>query len=145
MEFCQNYDFSPFSILQVCVVDSDLNVVYHSLVKPDNPITNYLTRFSGITADMLQDVTTKLKDVQAELRRLLPKDAIWIGQSLNSDLKALQMMHPYVIDTSVIFNITGCRGRKTKLSVLSQMFLGQEIQCQGAKGHDPKEDATAAM
>jgi RNA exonuclease 1 len=55
------------------------------------------------------------------------------------------MMHPYVIDTSVIYNITGVFGRKTKLKTLSQMFLGEIIQDKGAEGHDPKEDAIAAM
>ena len=54
------------------------------------------------------------------------------------------MMHPYVIDTSVIYCLTGVRSRKSKLSVLSRTFLGQEIQ-QDKAGHDPLEDAIAAM
>lgn len=58
---------------------------------------------------MLDGVTTTLSDVQQTLRKLLPTDAILIGQSLNSDLHTLKMMHPYIIDTSVIFNITGDR------------------------------------
>ena len=94
-------------LTKVCVVDSDLNEVYHSFVKPRNPIVNYLTRYSGITPALLQDVETRIEDVQNALKKLLPSDAIWIGQSLNGDLNALQMMHPYVIDTSVIYNITG--------------------------------------
>ena len=143
-EFCMT-NKNILELTKVCVVDSDLNVVYNSLVKPDNPITNYLTKYSGITPDMLKDVTTKLSDVQNALRKLLPSDAIWIGQSLNNDLHKLQMLHPYVIDTSVIYNISGQRGRKTKLKTLSSMFLGEEIQREDAKGHDPKEDATAAM
>ena len=93
----------------------------------------------------LQDVETRLEDVQQSLKKLLPSDAIWIGQSLNGDLKALQMMHPYVIDTSVIYNITGVPGHKTKLKTLSQMFLGEMIQNKGDKGHSPLEDASAAM
>ena len=120
-------------------------MVYNTLVVPPNPITNYLTRFSGITAEMLVDVTTTLQDVQNELRKILPPDAILVGQSLNGDLDALQMLHPYVIDTGVIYNLTGERRRKTKLSILSQLFLGETIQDGGKTGHDPQEDATAAM
>lgn len=58
------------------------------------------------------------------------------------------MMHPYVIDTSVIYCVSGDRSRKTKLSVLAKMFLGIEIQHEKKGmhiGHDPKEDAEAAM
>lgn len=78
-------------------------------MKPENVITNYLTRYSGITEHMLDDVTVTLHDVQQTLRTLLPPDAILVGQSLNSDLHTLKMMHPYIVDTSVIFNLTGDR------------------------------------
>jgi len=84
-------------------------IIYDTLVKPENAITNYLTRYSGITKEMLNDVTVMLHDVQQTLKMLLPADAILIGQSLNSDLHTLKMMHPYIIDTSVIFNLTGDR------------------------------------
>jgi len=132
-------------LTRLCVVDSSLAVVYHTLVKPRHPITNYLTQYSGITEQMLEDVTTRLEDVQEALRELLPADAILIGQSLNFDLVALKMFHPYVIDTSVCYNITGDRRRKTKLSVLTQLFLNKTIQTAGKEGHNPIEDAQAAM
>ena len=54
------------------------------------------------------------------------------------------MMHPYIIDTSVIYNTTGDRFRKTKLALLAQRFLGEEIQ-QGKKGHCSVEDSTTCM
>jgi RNA exonuclease 1 len=54
------------------------------------------------------------------------------------------MMHPYVIDTSVIYNITGDRFRKTKLALLAQRFLGEEIQ-QGKQGHCSLEDSLTCM
>ena len=38
--------------------------MYESYVKPDNVITNYLTRYSGVTEQDLQQVATKLEDVQ---------------------------------------------------------------------------------
>lgn len=54
------------------------------------------------------------------------------------------MIHPYVIDTSVIFNLSGIRHRKTKLRVLTEEFLSERIQL-GETGHSPIEDALAAM
>lgn len=93
-------------------------------MKPENAITNYLTRYSGITEEMLNDVTVTLHDVQQTLRTLLPPDAILVGQSLNSDLHTLKMMHPYIIDTSVIFNLTGDRYYKISVNVnVSEQYI----------------------
>ncbi|PSN57628.1 hypothetical protein C0J52_05431 [Blattella germanica] len=131
-------------LTRISIVNEQLEVVYESLVKPYNRITDYLTQYSGITKDLLENVTVRLEDVQRDLRALLPPDAILIGQSLNFDLMALQMMHPYVIDTSVIYNITGDRWRKTKLALLSQKFLGEKIQ-QGHQGHCSIEDSSSSM
>ncbi|XP_025160551.1 RNA exonuclease 5 isoform X2 [Harpegnathos saltator] len=142
-EMCRT-TIGDLELTRISIVDEKLNIIYDSLVKPDNEITNYLTCYSGITKEMLEDVTVRLSDVQSVLRTILPPDAILVGQSLNSDLHTLQMMHPYIIDTSVIFNVTGDRYRKTKLRILAQEFLGESIQM-NPTGHCSAEDSKASM
>jgi len=41
-----------------------VQVLMNELVRPEAPITDYVTRYSGITAAMMADVTTSLADVQ---------------------------------------------------------------------------------
>lgn len=86
-------------LARVSIVNEDFESVYETLVRPDNKITNYLTQWSGITADMMENVTKTLKEVQEDVFNLLPADSILVGQSLNCDLNAMKLMHPYVIDT----------------------------------------------
>ncbi|XP_029661335.1 RNA exonuclease 1 isoform X2 [Formica exsecta] len=131
-------------LTRITIVNESMTVIYESFVKPENMITNYLTRYSGITEEKLNNVTVTLHNVQQRLRTLLPADAILVGQSLNSDLHTLKMMHPYIIDTSVIFNLTGDRYRKTKLQILARDFLGEIIQDSKA-GHCSAEDSIASM
>ena len=86
-------------LARVSIVNEDYESVYETLVRPTNKITNYLTQWSGITATMMQDVTKTLEEVQDEIHNFLPADSILVGQSLNCDLNAMKLMHPYVIDT----------------------------------------------
>ena len=58
---------------------------------------------------MLDGVTTRLVDIQKKLKEILPSDAILVGHSLNFDLHALRIFHPYVVDLSVIFNLRYCK------------------------------------
>ncbi|CAL4065113.1 unnamed protein product, partial [Meganyctiphanes norvegica] len=142
-EMCMT-SIRQLELTMVSIVNEKKELIYHSLVKPKNRIINYLTRFSGITKEMLEDVTTSVQEVQNDIQNLLPPDAILIGQSLESDMKALKMMHPYIIDTSVVYNLTGIRTKKTSLRNLSKLFLGEIIQ-DGKEGHNPTEDASAAL
>ncbi|KAJ7428133.1 hypothetical protein WISP_01817 [Willisornis vidua] len=53
------------------------------------------------------------------------------------------MIHPSVIDTSLLF--ARDEGRRFKLKFLAKAVLGKEIQCEQRLGHDPTEDARAAL
>ncbi|XP_076460169.1 RNA exonuclease 5-like [Babylonia areolata] len=131
-------------LARVSIVNDQNEVIYDELVKPYNPIINYLTRYSGITKRILDPVTKRIEEVQREISELLPDDAILCGQSLGNDLTALKMFHPYVIDTSLIYNLSGSRRMKCSLKRLSFCFLGRVIQ--GSKsGHSSAEDAEATL
>lgn len=69
-------------------------MVLDTLVKPANPIKDYLTEFSGVTAEMLERCEVRLSDVQEWISRYLPPDAILCGHTIDADLRALQMSHP---------------------------------------------------
>lgn len=131
-------------LTRISIINEDHESIYETLVCPRNKIIDYLTPFSGITPEMMKNVTKSLAEVQADIRKLLPADAILVGQSLHSDLMAMRMMHPYVIDTSVIFNISGDRRRKSKLQTLAHEFLGEAIQ-KNPLGHDSIEDCSASL
>lgn len=100
-EMC--YTTRGLELTRVSVVDKDMNDVYETLVKPDAPILDYNTRWSGLTEESLRDCRKSLRQVQCELLELFNSDTILMGHSLESDFKALKLIHRNVIDTSVVF------------------------------------------
>lgn len=131
----------------MCIIDYETgDKLYDELVKPTAPITDYLTRFSGITAEKLQNVTTRLvPDVHEALKRLITPNTILLGHSLESDLKALHLAHGRCIDTSVIYHHPRGKPLKPGLAWLTKKWVGREIQTAGEGGHDPEEDARACI
>ena len=80
-------------LTRVTVLDIDGKTVYETLVDPGKEIIDYNTRFSGITAEDLEGVTTTIRDVQACLLSMFSDKTILIGHSLESDFKALKVLN----------------------------------------------------
>ncbi|KAF2799999.1 hypothetical protein K505DRAFT_413237 [Melanomma pulvis-pyrius CBS 109.77] len=142
-EMCKSVD-DEHVLTRVSLIDWDGSVVLDRLVKPEAGIKDYLTQWSGITEAMLQDVTTTLADIQKELLELLTGRTILVGHSLNSDLNALKLTHPFFIDTAIIYPHARGPPYKQSLKWLAQKYLSSEIQ-KGAKGHNSVEDARACL
>ncbi|XP_021527983.2 RNA exonuclease 5 isoform X2 [Aotus nancymaae] len=130
-------------LMRISLVSEGGCCVMDKLVKPENKILDHLSSFSGITNKILNPVTTKLKDVQRQLKALLPPDAVLVGHSLDLDLRALKMIHPYVIDTSLLYIRE--QGRRFKLKFLAKVILGKDIQCPDRLDHDATEDARTTL
>ncbi|SCU98697.1 LAMI_0F15918g1_1 [Lachancea mirantina] len=132
-------------LTRVSVVDFDCNLIYDSLVKPSVPIIDYLTKYSGITEEKLRNVTTTLKDVQNKLLELVSADDVLIGHSLQSDLNALKLKHPRIIDTATIYEHKAGPPFKPALRYLASEYLHIDIQNNDLIGHDSFDDAKACM
>ncbi|GAB7352683.1 hypothetical protein MBLNU459_g3044t1 [Dothideomycetes sp. NU459] len=134
-----------FALARVSFIDWSGNTILDELVKPPDPIQDYLTQYSGITKAMLDPVTTTLSDIHAKLRTILTPQTIIAGHSLDSDLKALRISFPFLIDTTLLYPHPKGAPQRSSLKWLSQKYLSREIQHRGPAGHDSLEDARACL
>lgn len=145
-EMCMT-DTDEFSLTRISLVSWSGDVVVDELVKPDKPIIDYVTKYSGVTKEMIDPVTTTLADIQKRLLEILNPKTIVVGHSLDSDLKALRLAHPFVVDTSLVFPHPRGPPLKSSLKFLAQKYLGREIQKGDGTiaGHDSIEDAKTCL
>jgi RNA exonuclease 1 len=128
-EMC--YTTRGLELTRVSVVDIHSQERYESLVKPNAQILDYNTRWSGLTKQTLEKCTKTLEMVQSDLLRLFNKDTILIGHSLESDFKALRLIHKNVVDTSVVFPHKMGPPIKRALRNLMSEYLQKIIQEDG--------------
>nr|CAI5860222.1 unnamed protein product [Callosobruchus analis] len=140
-EMC--YTVRGLELTKVTVVGIDGRLVYDTYVKPDLEIVDYNTRFSGITAkDMKRAQTKNLREVQNDLMGFINANTILIGHGLENDLRALKIVHYFIVDTAYSFpHFNGLPYRRS-LKNLTTTILKRDIQ---VSGHNSYEDASACM
>lgn len=79
-----------------------------------------------------------------EILKLVYKETVLVGHSLENDLLALKISHKQVIDTAVLYQHHRGGSYKTALRVLAKRFLSKDIQ-QSVDGHDSIEDAKTTL
>ncbi|XP_042198966.1 apoptosis-enhancing nuclease [Callorhinchus milii] len=130
------------------VVNYSGDVIYDKYVKPQLPIVDYRTRWSGIRKEHMENAIP-FSLAHREVLKIL-KGKVVVGHALHNDFKALRYFHPRALtrDTSKITNfksITGITGHVTaSLRTLTKLLLHRDIQV-GRKGHSSVEDAGASM
>ncbi|CCH46775.1 putative exonuclease [Wickerhamomyces ciferrii] len=129
-------------LTRVSLIDFNEQVIMDELVKPKDEITNYLTQYSGITEDALKNVTTTLQDIQQKLLKIISVNDVLIGHSIENDLNVLQLRHPKIIDTSLVYEHPRGPPYKSSLKYLTKTYLNRTIQ-EGS--HDSIIDAKACL
>ncbi|EOQ98650.1 hypothetical protein E3P92_02962 [Wallemia ichthyophaga] len=118
--------------------------VLDELVKPSGNVVDYLSKYSGLTKDILDGATLDHKQAQQKVADWITPSTILIGHSLESDFKALKLRHPWVIDTALVYEHPRRMPFKPSLKWLMKKWCDKDIQS-GTDGHDPEEDAKSCL
>ncbi|KAI1420981.1 ribonuclease H-like domain-containing protein [Xylaria sp. FL1777] len=133
-------------LARVSCVDFHSKQVYDSFVRPREPVVDYRTGITGLTAAVLRPSNARpFEEVQATVADLL-KSRILVGHDVRHDLAVLELSHPepQIRDTArhPSFRKFG-HGPKPALRILAREVLGLDGFQTGE--HSSIEDARVAM
>ncbi|NXF27647.1 I20L2 protein, partial [Rhodinocichla rosea] len=136
------------ALARCSVVTYEGDVVYDRYVRPEAPVVDYRTRWSGIRPRHLARALPFRRARQQVLQILAGK--VVVGHAIHNDFKALHYCHPKALtrDTAQIPLLNRRAGFPENVAVslkrLSKALLNQDIQV-GKGGHSSVEDARATM
>lgn len=123
-----------------------------SLVRPLRAVTDWRTRFSGITAAAMEaavqsgDVLDGSTAARARLFEFMDAQTVLVGHAVRYDLGALGIVHTQIVDSALLAKAAVGKNVKREwgLKTLCKELLGVVIQDNLKDGHDAVEDALAA-
>ena len=133
-------------LARVCIVDENGRILYDKFVRPVGKIEDYRTRYSGIKPHHLTSSSAvSFLQAQKAVAEMI-QGKIVVGHSIKNDFKVLGIEHPALLvrDTALYQPFRSTSGHARKLKHLTLERLKRVIQ-DGSKGHDPADDAKAAL
>ncbi|KIW03417.1 uncharacterized protein PV09_05192 [Verruconis gallopava] len=138
------------------------------LVRPFGKILDLNTKFSGVTPEQFSnaidfdpEIHTPLPEPGADgaeqqmkivaspaaartlLTSYISPTTVLIGHAIENDLNVLRLLHPTIVDTSLLFPHHGGLPYRFPLRKLAKDLLNLDIQTADAAGHDSMEDSRA--
>ncbi|XP_072958819.1 uncharacterized protein [Typha angustifolia] len=124
---------------RVCLIGEDENIIFHTYVKPQMPVTNYRYETTGIRPEYLRDAMP-LKQAQRWIQDFLcngepiwkiqskgAKARILAGHGLDHQLKCLGVEYPALLtrDTANYPPLMKTSKLSNSLKYMTQTYLGQ--------------------
>lgn len=131
-------------LARLTCVDISGNMVIDEYFKPKGKVTDYATEVSGITEEILNTASNELSDLVDVLSKYADSNTIFIGHSLENDLRAMKLVHYKIIDTALIYNTEIRFPYKPSLSKIYQKYIKKPFR-DGNNGHSSCEDAIASL
>ncbi|KAK5670415.1 3'-5' exonuclease [Batrachochytrium dendrobatidis] len=135
---------SQSMLARVSIVNYHGHVILDEFVLPEEDVTDYRTKYSGIRPALLKSKGRAFKEVQQKVADIL-KDRIVIGHAVKHDFEALMLTHPSrsIRDTSTYKPFRNPKTNSIQsLKKLAAEYLGLSIQ---NNEHSSVEDAQATM
>ncbi|KAK1404445.1 RNA exonuclease 4 [Heracleum sosnowskyi] len=141
---------------RVCLIDEYENIIFHTYVRPQLPVTNFRYETTGTRPEMMKDAIG-VRQVQRKIQEFLSngepmwkirpkggKARILVGHGLDHDLKCLEVDYPGIMirDTSKYPPLMKTSKLSNSLKYLTKAYLGYDIQT-GIQ--DPYDDCVATM
>ncbi|XP_039558119.1 interferon-stimulated 20 kDa exonuclease-like 2 isoform X2 [Passer montanus] len=136
------------ALARCSVVSYEGDVLYDRFVRPEEPVVDYRTRWSGVRPRHMATAAPFRAARQQVLKILAGK--VVVGHAIHNDFKALHYCHPKALtrDTSQIPLLNRRAGFPENVAIslkrLTKALLNQDIQV-GKGGHSSVEDARATM
>ncbi|OQR86268.1 hypothetical protein ACHHYP_10797 [Achlya hypogyna] len=146
--------YADRDVARIAIVSENELTIFDAYVKPTKPVVSYLTQLTGITASGSHlEHAQPLNEVLTNLKAILPKNCVLVGQSVDKDVAWLQLKpnedFREIFDVATLFRMphTTLQNPSTPYRYFSlrhvvKYLLDESIQ---ESDHDPVVDAIYAM